>query len=723
MWILRCGGLMFDFYKHRQLSQAGSAGGGSSGGGSSSVSFFAYQSAPVNNVTGDSTAYTVIFDTELYDTGSGYDNTTGIFTAPVTGTYEFNFGIYAFPIDISSNAVTTFLKVNADSYQASLFAPTAGVSTQMCNSGSITVNLAAGDTAAAVINIQSGTLSSGVYGTNVSPFVTWFTGALVGSSGFGGGISSVNSGTNITVNTVGTVATVNLNDIVSLTHADDGSTQGQLQFNGTRFAYNYGLRNTFVGEGSGNTTLDVNNGFSNTGVGYGALASINTGNGNTAIGGQTLANISSGNNATAIGQGAAFVTTNLQNSEVIGVNALGSYNYASPFTEHNMVVIGTSACIFTTTAARDVWIGSRAGFQVQTSDFYNTCVGYQVSYQPTTIGTLNVIMGANSLFSNTIYGDSNVVIGANAGESNGTVGDSNIIIGAGSGTQLSASNSNNIEIGTVGNVADSGAIRVGTSGTHTSCYVQGIASVAVSNTEMVTIDTTTGQLGSAVITAGAINTVNIQTFTADGTYTPTAGMQHCIIEVLGGGGGGGGVAAPNVGEQCAAGGGGAGGYSRIVVSAATIGVSQGVVVGAGGSGGATGANTGTTGSSSSVGALISATGGAGGVGCASAIQSSISGGLGGVGSTGDFNSNGATGGLGFSFLIAGVANTNISGKGADSLYGGGGLSISDVSGGTAGSNATNYGSGGSGAGSAATNGAAGGNGSAGVVIITEFIQA
>src|SRR5690606_7067097 len=157
-------------------------------------------------------------------------------------------------------------------------------------------------------------------------------------------------------------------------------------------------------------------------------------------------NIVSGGNATAVGQGAAFVTTSLQNSEVIGVNALGSYNYVSPFTEHNMVVIGTGACLFTTTAARDIWIGTRAGLQVQTSGFYNTCIGYQVSYQPTTIGTLNVLIGANSLFSNTIYGDSNVVIGADAGESNGTVGDNNIIIGAGSGTQLSLSNSNNIEI-------------------------------------------------------------------------------------------------------------------------------------------------------------------------------------------------------------------------------------------------------------------------------------
>jgi hypothetical protein len=30
-------------------------------------------------------------------------------------------------------------------------------------------------------------------------------------------------------------------------------------------------------------------------------------------------------------------------------------------------------------------------------------------------------------------------------------------------------------------------------------------------------------------------TVNIQVFTATGTYTPTAGMHHCIVEAIGGG--------------------------------------------------------------------------------------------------------------------------------------------------------------------------------------------
>lgn len=52
-------------------------------------SFVVYLSADALNVTGDGTNYTVIWDTEVRDAGSDYDNTTGVFTASVTGQYLF----------------------------------------------------------------------------------------------------------------------------------------------------------------------------------------------------------------------------------------------------------------------------------------------------------------------------------------------------------------------------------------------------------------------------------------------------------------------------------------------------------------------------------------------------------------------------------------------------------------------------------------------------------
>lgn len=53
--------------------------------------FLASLANVVNNVTGDGTVYTCIYDTEVYDVGSDFDLATSTFTAPVTGKYEINY--------------------------------------------------------------------------------------------------------------------------------------------------------------------------------------------------------------------------------------------------------------------------------------------------------------------------------------------------------------------------------------------------------------------------------------------------------------------------------------------------------------------------------------------------------------------------------------------------------------------------------------------------------
>lgn len=50
-------------------------------------SFLAYKSSTSANVTGDGTSYDIIFDSEVYDQNSDYNNSTGVFTAPVAGRY------------------------------------------------------------------------------------------------------------------------------------------------------------------------------------------------------------------------------------------------------------------------------------------------------------------------------------------------------------------------------------------------------------------------------------------------------------------------------------------------------------------------------------------------------------------------------------------------------------------------------------------------------------
>ena len=213
----------------------------------------------------------------------------------------------------------------------------------------------------------------------------------------------------------------------------------------------------------------------------------------------------------------------------------------------------------------------------------------------------------------------------------------------------------------------------------------------------------------------AFVSIVVQVFTSTGTYTPTSGMLYCTIEVVGGGGGGAGVAATDSTHIALGGGGGGGGYARKTVTAATIGVSQSVTIGAAGTGG-TGNNGGGTGGTTSVGAIVSASGGGGGV---NGSSGSGNGGAGGLGSSGDININGAGGGMG-----AGVVNLFCAGSfGGTSYFGGGAASVGQNSGHQNGGNGTAYGGGGGGGMTTNSSGTAanGGSGFAGVVVITEYI--
>jgi hypothetical protein len=215
-----------------------------------------------------------------------------------------------------------------------------------------------------------------------------------------------------------------------------------------------------------------------------------------------------------------------------------------------------------------------------------------------------------------------------------------------------------------------------------------------------------------------ITTVKIQSFTASGTYTPTAGMVYAQIELCGGGGGGGN--STTAATQTSVGSGGsAGGYARKIFDAATIGASQSVTIGAGGTAGNPGGTT-------SVGALISATGGGAGE-TVSSSTSAIVGILapGGSGTGGTVNITGGSGGGAAIIIDTGVSALGQGGVGGDSYFGGSPVTSYVVTGGTVTSNGTSastYGAGGSGA--ASINPAAdatGGSGGGGIVIITEFI--
>lgn len=163
-------------------------------GGAGGPSFFAYLTTTVSNVTGDSTVYTIIYDTLPVNSGSAFNLGTSTFTAPVTGVYNFSVMILC-EGNIYSTQQPCTAKLNTTS---KTFSFVVGVG---FNTGSTLVranygqmgynfytNMTAGDTA--FMTIANGPSSGGsksisldgTSGSSSSPLtgiVNYFSGSLV----------------------------------------------------------------------------------------------------------------------------------------------------------------------------------------------------------------------------------------------------------------------------------------------------------------------------------------------------------------------------------------------------------------------------------------------------------------------------------------------------------------------------------------------------------------
>jgi hypothetical protein len=189
--------------------------------------------------------------------------------------------------------------------------------------------------------------------------------------------------------------------------------------------------------------------------------------------------------------------------------------------------------------------------------------------------------------------------------------------------------------------------------------------------------------------------VNIQAFTATGTYTPTTGYKWGIAFVTGGGGGGNGASS---GMNNGQGGGGAGGTAINVLNLTTLGAVS-ATIGAGGTAGSTSGGAGGTGGSSILSTLTGVGGSGGGA---------PTGGAGGTPTGGIMN---IVGGQGMDGLPSG--DQQVSGGGGGSFWGSGAKRSTNV-----GVTGQVYGSGASGAAGGASR--LGGVGKSGVIMIMEF---
>lgn len=230
---------------------------------------------------------------------------------------------------------------------------------------------------------------------------------------------------------------------------------------------------------------------------------------------------------------------------------------------------------------------------------------------------------------------------------------------------------------------------------------------AITSSYVVSLNTKKGALTFSVVT---------QVFTSNGTYTPTPGMIYCIIECQAGGGAGGGAAVTAANTQNGGGGAGGGEYARKLATAAAIGASQVVTIGAAGVA-ATPPSVQTAGGNTSVGTLCIAIGGPAGITAPNSSNGTAV--PGGSGGTGDFKVSGGTGSQGFPNNFT-SAFPPVGGCGGDSFFGQGGPMISTAQSGLPGSG---FGAGGGGASDNGAGNRPGGAGAIGVAIITEFVIA
>ena len=136
-------------------------------GFSASPIFLAQLSTTQDNVTGEGTSYTIVYDSIIENIGSAYNSSTGEFTAPYTGLYSFTI-------------CTTFYQIMSGNTFGSIVLSGTGISRKLWDgnpynvsdadgtvgtSGTTIINLTSGDTVKTVITVSNNaTKNIAVYG-------------------------------------------------------------------------------------------------------------------------------------------------------------------------------------------------------------------------------------------------------------------------------------------------------------------------------------------------------------------------------------------------------------------------------------------------------------------------------------------------------------------------------------------------------------------------------
>jgi len=141
--------------------------------------FLAVLNSTISDVTGDSTAYSIVWDTEVFDQNSDFNGTT-TFTAPLTARYEFNIGITLGDLT-SSHTDGRFRLVTSNRTYSPVRIDVGAAKDANDNYGAVITVLAdmdASDTATVSVLVANGTKVVDIVSNGSTDPYNWFSGSL-----------------------------------------------------------------------------------------------------------------------------------------------------------------------------------------------------------------------------------------------------------------------------------------------------------------------------------------------------------------------------------------------------------------------------------------------------------------------------------------------------------------------------------------------------------------
>lgn len=139
----------------------------------------AYPSVNLNNVTGDGTSYTVIFNTAQFDQGSNFNTSTSTLTFPVTGSYLLNFALGMTGFGTHNDLTVKFNLPSVSAFNTEFNpANVNAAGTIRCN-GSMIWRASANDTCTLVLVVSGSTKTINIGGA-LGNLTSWFAWQFLG---------------------------------------------------------------------------------------------------------------------------------------------------------------------------------------------------------------------------------------------------------------------------------------------------------------------------------------------------------------------------------------------------------------------------------------------------------------------------------------------------------------------------------------------------------------